>query len=102
MSIMSFGTIPNVSTFAHTVVTVGATTTNVIASNEARVYLLLVNDSDEVIYIKCGASAVLNEGIRLNAIGGKFEISPARGNLYTGSIKAVCTSGSKKMLVTEG
>lgn len=86
----------------HTAPTIGNTTTTALAANASRVYALLVNDSDEVIYIKLGAAAVLNQGIRLNASGGSYEMSRQVGNLYTGAINAICASGSKKLLVTEG
>ena len=97
-----FGTIPNLNTVTHTVITVGSTTTPVIASNENRVYLLLVNDSDEVIYLKLGAEAVNREGIRLDPNGASLELSPAYGNLCTCAINAISASGNKKLLVTEG
>ena len=90
------------TTPTHTAVTVGAATTVAKAANANRKYLLLVNDSDEVVYVKLGAAAVLNQGIRLNASGGSYEMSGALGNLYTGAVNAICASGSKTLLVTEG
>jgi len=36
---------------------------------------VIVNDSDVVIYLGVGAAAVLNQGIRLNANGGAYEIN---------------------------
>lgn len=90
------------TTPTHTAVTVGATTTVALAANTSRLYALLVNDSDEAVYIKLGAAAVLNAGIRLNAYGGSYEICKKIGNLYTGAINAICTSGGKILLVLEG
>ena len=90
------------TTPTHTAVTVGNSTTVAKAANANRKYLLLVNDSDEVVYVKLGAAAVLNQGIRINASGGSYEMSGALGNLYTGAVNAICTSGSKTLLVTEG
>ena len=90
------------TTPTHTVVTVGALSTTVLAASASRCYLLLVNDSDETVYVALGAAAALNSGIRLNAGGGSYEMSAMLGNLYAGAIKAICTSGSKKLLVTEG
>lgn len=92
---------PNLNTPTHAVVSVGATTTAALAANTYRTYALLINDSDEVVYIKIGAAAVLNDGIRINASGGSFEMSQPNGNLCSGAINAICTSGSKKLLVTE-
>lgn len=91
-------------TMTHTVVTVGATTTAALAADTAdtRSYVLLVNDSDEAMYIKCGAAAVMNAGIRINANGGSYEMSAAQGNLVHAAINAICASGSKKLLVTVG
>lgn len=85
----------------HTAVSVGSSSTSVLASNAYRVYALLVNDSDEAIYVKLGAAAVLNQGVRINPGGGSLEISSKLGNLYTGAINGICTSGSKALLVTE-
>jgi hypothetical protein len=90
----------NLNTPTHAVVTVGNTTTAALAASAYRTYVLLINDSDEAIYIKIGAAAVLNEGIRINANGGTFEMSQANHNLCSGAINAICTSGSKKLLVT--
>ena len=93
-----------VVTPVHSVNTVGAVATVVpsVAANASRKYLLLINDSDETIYIRMGAQAALNTGIRLNAAGGSYEMAQHLGNLYAGAIYAICTSGSKKLLVTEG
>lgn len=90
------------TTPTHTVVTVGATTTQIVAANANRKYLLLINDSDENIYLKLGAAGVINAGIRLNANGGSYEMFAIVGNIYTGAINGICASGSKKLLVTEG
>lgn len=90
------------TTPTHTAPTIGNTTTVALAANTTRRYLLLVNDSTEDIYIKLGAAAVMNQGIRINANGGSYEMSKKLGNLYTGAINGICTSGSKILLVTEG
>jgi hypothetical protein len=85
-----------------TPVSVGSSTTAVLPANGNRVYALFVNDSDEVIYLRRGAAAVLNQGIRLNASGGSYEMSGKFGNLYTGAINAICASGGKNLLVDTG
>lgn len=90
-------------TATHTAVNVAASDTAVIAANPSRAYLLLVNDSDTVIYIKLGAAAVANQGIRLNANGGSYEMSAEAGNLYQGAVKGIHGgTGNKVLLVTEG
>ncbi len=87
----------------HTAVNVTTNTGEVLASNANRLYALLVNDSDTTIYIKLGAAAVVNEGIRLNALGGNYEMSAMLGNLYTGAINGIHGgAGNKVLLVTEG
>ena len=85
-----------------TPVAIGSSTTPVLVANGNRVYALFVNDSDEVIYLRRGADAVLNRGIRLNASGGSYEMSRRFGNLYTGAINAICASGAKNLLVDTG
>lgn len=90
-------------TYAHTAVNATTSSGEVLASNAARKYALLINDSDTVVYLKVGAAAVVSEGIRLNPNGGSFEISAAPGNRATGAINAIhAGSGNKAVLVTEG
>jgi hypothetical protein len=89
-----------ITTVTHTAPTVGNATTAVAAANADRKWLLLVNDSDETIYVKIGAAAVMNQGIRINASGGSLELTG--GSINTGAVNGICASGGKKMLVTEG
>jgi len=88
-----------ITTVTHTAVTVGAATTVAKAANADRKWLLMVNDSDETIFVKLGAAAVADEGIRLNAAGGSLEL--VGGSLYVGAVNAICASGGKVLLVTE-
>lgn len=81
-------------------VAVGAVSTAVLAANATRIFAQFVNDSDEEIYLDLSATAVMNEGIRLNRAGGSFEINLT--NLYTGAVRAICASGGKNLTVTEG
>jgi len=80
----------------NTKVSVGAASTSVLAANSDRIEFLLVNDSDEVIYISLSGTAVMNEGIRLNKSGGSY-INCS----YVGKVTAICTSGSKNLTVSE-
>ncbi len=74
----------------------------VLAANTARRYALIVNDSDTNIYLKVGSAAVANQGIRLNANGGSYEMI-AGINLMTGAINSIhAGTGNKVLLVTEG
>lgn len=77
-------------------VTVGDTSTDILAVNENRKSATIVNDSDETIYLKLGSGASLNSGIRINANGGSAKITE-----YTGIITAISTSGGKVVTVTE-
>jgi hypothetical protein len=81
---------------SNTKVTVGSTTTSVVSANADRISLTLVNDSNETIYISKSGTAVMNEGIRLNANGGSVLITD-----YTGAVAAICSSGSKNLTVCE-
>lgn len=84
-------------------VTIGVASSQAIAANDNRSYLLLVNDSNAVIYINVtGGTAVLNEGIRLNAAGGNYEMSARNGNLDPRAVNAITTDAGKNLLLTEG
>ena len=74
---------------------VGASSTQVLAANSSRKLLILVNDSDEDIYIALGATATLNSGIRLNKKGGSLTLDDPK---YTGVVNAICSSGSKNLV----
>ena len=90
------------SVATHTEAAVGSGTTTVLAANAARVYALFVNDSDTTIYLRLGEDAILNEGIRINANGGSFEMTQQQGNLYDGVVNGIASAGSKNMTVLEG
>lgn len=76
-------------------VTVGATTTSVLTSRN-RISIILSNDSTETIYVAKGGTAVMNQGIRLNASGGAVVIDD-----WNGAISAICSSGSKVLCYCE-
>ncbi|MCK9598989.1 MAG: hypothetical protein M0R06_08120 [Sphaerochaeta sp.] len=63
------------ATPTHTGVSIGAASTLALAANGDRKYALFINDSDETIYLGIGTDAVANEGVRLNASGGSYEMS---------------------------
>ena len=91
------------TTPTHTAVNVITSSGAVLAANANRKYALLVNDSDTTIYIKLNAAAVVNQGIRLNANGGSYEMSTLFGNLYTGAIYGIHGgSGNKAILIVQG
>ena len=89
------------TTPANTAVNVTTNSTTILALNADRLYACIVNDSDTVVYLGIGAAAVLNQGIRLNAYGGSYEINWT--NLYTGAIYGIHGgTGNKVVTVMEG
>ena len=90
------------TTPTHTAVNVTTTSGEVLAANTNRLYALLENNTDEVMWIKLGVAAVVNQGIRIGAYG-DYPMSKKSGNLYTGAINAIHNgTGNKVLLVTEG
>ena len=80
-------------------VTVGATSTLVLAPKSGRLYALLINDSDETIYLGMGTDAVMNKGIRLSPYGGAIELDGDQP--FKGAVRAICASGSKNLTYFE-
>ena len=80
-------------------ITVAVSTTAIIAANGQRRFAIIVNDSNEDIYLGLGEAAVLNKGIRLNALGGSFTTDGT--NLFTGAINGICVSGSNVVTFVE-
>lgn len=81
-------------------VLVGDTSTPVIGANPNRKFLILVNDSDESIYVSLGSPAVMNEGILVGSFGGALNIDASM--LYRGEVTAICESGNKRLTICEG
>lgn len=71
----------------------------VLVPNFLRRWALLVNDSDSVAYLSLGIPAVSGQGIRVNALGGSYEIN--KTNPFYGNIHAISTGVSKSLLITE-
>lgn len=87
---------------AHTTASMTGTSAAVLAANQGRKYALIVNDGSTACYLNLGSTAVANEGIRVNANGGSYEMSRGWGNLFTGVINGILNSGTATLLVTEG
>lgn len=86
---------------ANTGVNVGVASTAILALNADRLYALIVNQSDEDMWLGIGAAAVVNQGIWLKAGGGFYEINWT--NLYTGAINGIhAGAGNKIVTVMEG
>ena len=81
-------------------VTVGSSSTEILAFNDQRGYATIINDSNEDVYLALEEAAVMNSGARLAANGGTYEIGGG-GDNYFGSVYGICTSGSKVVVVTE-
>ncbi len=93
--ISAITTVNEVTSITNFNVSVGSSNTQVLAANSSRKLLILVNDSDEDIYIALGATATLNSGIRLNKKGGSLTLDDPK---YTGVVNAICSSGSKNLV----
>ena len=72
----------------------------VLAANEARKYAILINTSNENMWLRLGNPAVVGEGIFLARAGFAYEIS--QDNLYVGAIHAIHDgTGDKKLSILE-
>lgn len=78
---------------------VGVSNTRILADNRYRRYALIVNDSNVAVYIALGITAELNKGIRLNSLGGSYEINLT--NPYYGEIYAITSAATKRLMITE-
>ena len=73
----------------------------VVAANEQRADLEIVNDSDVVVYLSRSDPAVASQGIRLNPNGGSYSMDTQ--NLYLGAFYAICDAGEDGGLtISEG
>lgn len=88
--------------YAHTTASMTSSSATVLALNDDREYALFVNDGSATVYIKVGATAVANQGIRINANGGSYEMSRALGNLSDVAVNGITASGTATLLVVEG
>lgn len=86
---------------SHDLVQAGTSTTELVAANVNRTYLLIQNDGATDVYLKFGADAVVGEGIRLNANGGSYEVSDRNGNLDLREVDGISSSASD-CIITEG
>jgi hypothetical protein len=77
-------------------VEVTTASTQILAANAERHTFTVVNDSDAVIYLKYGGTAVMNSGIRLNANGGSHT-----DDVYIGELTGITAVGNKKVTIME-
>lgn len=73
----------------------------IVAANEERADLKIVNDSASIVYIARGNVAVARSGIRLNGNGGVFNMD--QEDLFLGDIHAICDEGEDaNVTISEG
>jgi hypothetical protein len=83
----------------HAAVTVGNTSTAVLGANIARKLLILQNVSNETIHAHlAGAVAMANQCLSIPA-GAAWTFDAA---VPTGAVTAICASGGKTLVVSEG
>jgi hypothetical protein len=71
----------------------------VLPANPLRESAILVNDSDSTAYIGKGEKPASNQGIRLNASGGSYEITS--DNPWFGDVYAISTGATKRICIEE-
>lgn len=76
-------------------VTVGATTTAVLAASATRERVMLANETFEKMYIAVGTAAISGKGICLDA-GDSIVLTPDDGCKL--AINAICASGGKTLI----
>ena len=91
---------PTVS-LAHSAVSVGTSTTEIVASNDDRRYVLLQNVGDDTVVLQFGVPAVAADGIYLYP-GTTLEIKPVAGQLDTRAINGIALSGTQSIRVMKG
>lgn len=82
----------------HRVANVGLTSIQVVPAEQNRRSLVLINDSNSVIYIAYGRPAMMNFGIRIEKNGGVW-IVPSCCQF---SVCAITDGSNKRLLITEG
>lgn len=71
----------------------------VLDKNPARVYALIINSSEEQVFLGMGIPAVVDRGIPLLSAGSSYEINFT--NPWHGSIHAISKAGTPNLLITE-
>lgn len=73
----------------------------IVAANEKRADLKIVNDLAIIVYLARGNAAVVGDGIRLNGNGGAFNMDTQ--DLFLGAIHAICGIGQDgSVTISEG
>lgn len=82
-----------------TQVSIGTTSSTLIAANPNRLYAHIVNNSGQPIYIQYSVSAALNQGIKLPP-GSFYTIES--NNLWLGAINAIGVMAGQLIDILEG
>ena len=78
-------------------VTVGASDTQIVPANGARVAVVICNDhASNILYLALGGTAVANQGIRVNAAGGTVFLPE-----FTGEIRGIATGAGTVVTFSE-
>lgn len=79
------------------VVSVGAASVEVVPANRNRLEVTVCNDhATQVLYLSLGGTAVVGQGVRLNAAGGSYSTSA-----FTGAINAIATGAATPACFSE-
>lgn len=77
--------------------TIGGTSAAVVPANAQRVEVTICNDhATQIAYLALGATAVLNQGIRLAPAGGSYTTQA-----FTGAINAIATGATTVLTFAE-
>jgi hypothetical protein len=91
------GPLPVTAAQPGTSTTVGTSSVTLIAANAVRKEAHIVNDhASNIVYLKYGATAVANQGIRLNPNGGTHKVTG-----YAGVVAAIASGASTSVSWTE-
>ena len=88
-------------------VSVGSSSTPILAANNSRKHAVITNMSDEVVYLSEGAAAESTKGIALAPASSGAPVPAGiyrtgeNGVLFKGAIYGICASGSKSVAVKE-
>ncbi len=66
-----------------------AVSTEILAANRSRQYAAITNNSVEDVWVSFGATAVVGEGILIQANGGALEIGEEYDNLFWGAVNGI-------------
>lgn len=82
-------------------ITVGTSSVKVMSHNLERKLATIVNDSANTIWLALGETAAVNKGIRLNALGGAFELGEFTNYKYFGAISAISDTANSNLTFVE-